>query len=805
MTSTEHATNSDQDVLFDLILQQVPTPKREMLSTTWSKDYLNRLTSLPARALHNEPSKLREEQLKVERDMSALAFKDYKTFILVKDCKDEVQSTFETLGQHLDHFHETIPEFNKSLTTFSSNVADILQKQHVYNSILASHSQLLEVLEIPVLMETCVRNSYYHEALELAAHVQRLVLRYPRLKIIQEIEAKVSQNKEMMLVQLLAQLREPIKLPAALRIISFLRRIGSFSQQLYIVEDEEQQVVDRDSASLSSTSSKSTTTTPPFGASFSHLGAHTGTSAEDETQLRMLFLKSRGLYMNQQLAKIILHKGDSFGYLKKYIDVTRECLFDIMTYYKSIFGSSLSGGDAFTGGNSSTFIGNGSSHLGSTARRDGTRANGNGLTDSSMDSGQRLRAQRQHCWSVETLLADFVTYRTQILLQVLHTHIPEIHDTQALSSILTQLMYLGANMGKIGFDLRYLVTSLFEDAVIRIVGGAFQRGASEFMDSLGGEGFSYPEWQLPSQWMLGGTGRLPSSTSGSPTLSRAGATGGGTGTGTAGSPTTLSSSSSSPLLSGNSSSMSPQTVLMDYPALAYLTNAYLTALNSLRLLAPLAVAVPLREILVESLTLVNTALDEYDRFVFGERANSTVRSVLKIGQDVEGSTQGKTPRVQGLAGSVILNEQKTMDGFVIVYKRAVYDYILKCFDEGIYSGLARELYDTKDDDDETEGKVEAEDDAKTEAEGDAKAEAEDADDKAEAEVGDSGDKADARTTNESQSDKGTQDHTEQDAKNANEEQNTTIASEPTMKDAPQVTGAPLGQQTLDEVKETQDA
>ncbi|KFH73334.1 hypothetical protein MVEG_00550 [Podila verticillata NRRL 6337] len=669
----EHAINSDQDVLFDLILQQVPPPKREMLSTSWSRDYLNRLTSLPARALHNEPSKLREEQQKVERDMSDLAFKDYKAFILVKDCKEDVQSTFENLGQHLDHFHDTIPAFASTLTSFSSNVADILQRQHVYNSILASHSQMLEVLEIPVLMETCVRNGYYHEALELAAHVQRLVIRYPGLKIIQEIDAKVSQGKEMMLVQLLAQLREPIKLPVALRIISFLRRIGCFTSQLQSVEEEEAK--DRGASPSSGSLSMSSS----FGvASFS--GAH---GPEDETPLRMLFLKSRGLYMNLQLVKVILHKGDSFSYLKKYIDVTRECLFDIMTYYKSIFGTS---GDSYYAGASSVSDdgGSGGSSLSKTRRDTGI-------------SGQDFRQTKQHGWTTDNLLADFVTYRTQILLSVLHTHIPQINDTQALSSILTQLMYLGANMGKIGFDLRYLVTSLFEEAVIRVVGGAFQRGAIEFLDSLGGEGYNYPEWQLPSLWMLGGTGRL--SSTGSPTLSRSTVAG-------AGSPTTSSGTSGS--------TMSPQTVLMDYPALAYLTNAYLTALNSLRLLAPLSVAAPLREILVDSLTQVNSALEEYDRFVFGERASSTLHTVLgiKAQSDAahEATTTNGAPKAQhGLEGSALLNEQKTMDGFLIVYKRAVYDYILKCFDEGIYGGLARELYNHKDGDAEEAIEIKEED------------------------------------------------------------------------------------------------
>jgi len=692
--NSNNSSSTDQDALFDLILQQVPVPKREMLSTSWSKDYLNRLTSLPARALQNEPEKLREEQLKVERDMSELAFRDYKAFILVKDCKQEVQSTFEQMGQHLDRFQETIPTFVETLTGVSARVAPILERQHVFSSILATHSQLLEVLEIPLLMETCVRNGYYNEALELASHVQRLVLRYPGIGIIQEIEIKVAQGKEMMLVQLLAQLREPIKLPVALRIIGFLRRIGSFSGPLSgaaaAMDEEDAQPT-----------TSSTTATPPTSGHSQRGGSNVVT--DDETPLKMLFLKSRGLYMDLQLSKIVPHKGDSFGFLKKYIDVTRECLFDIMTYYRSIFSSV----DSYSGFSSSTYTASSTE------------------TSSSSASASLPSSQKQHCWTTDNLLADFVTYRTQTLLQSLRTHIPQIHDTSALSSVLTQLMYLGANMAKIGFDLRYLVTSLFEEAVIRVVGGQFERGAEDFLESLGGEGKTFPDWSLPSHWMLGGTGRAPMS---SPTLSRTGSgTNGEVGAGTPASTT--------------STSMSPQTCLMDYPALAYLTNAYLSALNSLRLLAPLAVALPLRQILIESLTRVDMALEEYDRFIFGDRRGTpsaafAFRSRLlknqKKDQDQDQSLNGHHPqslsngnhtkegesnptssasseapfRLQGMEGSVVLNEQQIMDGFLVVYKRAVQDYILKCFDEGIYGGLVS--HPTFEDDEEEEKAPKAE-------------------------------------------------------------------------------------------------
>jgi hypothetical protein len=79
--------------------------------------------------------------------------------------------------------------------------------------------QVLEILEIPQLMDTCVRNAYYEEALQLQAHVTQMRKRHPDVAIIGLIAAEVAQHSEQMKANLLLQLRSDVQLPACLKVI----------------------------------------------------------------------------------------------------------------------------------------------------------------------------------------------------------------------------------------------------------------------------------------------------------------------------------------------------------------------------------------------------------------------------------------------------------------------------------------------------------------------------------------------------------------------------------------------------------
>ena len=91
---------------------------------------------------------------------------------------------------------------------------------------------MLELLEVPQLMDTCVRNGSYDDALDLKGFIAKLAFMHSDLKVVHNLVKEVDATSAAMLEQLLQKLRSNVQLPDCLRMIGYLRRLGVFSERV---------------------------------------------------------------------------------------------------------------------------------------------------------------------------------------------------------------------------------------------------------------------------------------------------------------------------------------------------------------------------------------------------------------------------------------------------------------------------------------------------------------------------------------------------------------------------------------------
>ncbi|XP_031096389.1 conserved oligomeric Golgi complex subunit 8 [Ipomoea triloba] len=259
------------------------------LASASQQPYVSELLSFTLDRLHKEPELLRVDAERIRRQMQEVAVGNYRAFISSADALLAIREEVSSIDKHLESMIDEIPKLTSGCTEFIDSAEEILEKRKMNQTLLANHSTLLDLLEIPQLMDTCVRNGNYDEALDLEAFVAKLSTMHLKLPVIQALAAEVRQTTQSLLSQLLQKLRSNIQLPECLRIIGYLRRIGVFS----------------------------------------------------EYEMRLQFLRCREAWLTGILDD--LEQRNAYEYLKGMINCHRMHLFDVVNQYRAIFSDDTSG------------------------------------------------------------------------------------------------------------------------------------------------------------------------------------------------------------------------------------------------------------------------------------------------------------------------------------------------------------------------------------------------------------------------------------------------------------------------------
>lgn len=262
-----------------------PATLRYRFQTPEISRYLSQLTSLSLPDIIHEPSNLAAEASQLTNSLTSLCHSEYPTFLSLHRTSSMLSSTFTSFSSSLSALVSALPALESDASHFTEQSKTIQDARKEARKILSQHDALVDILDIPQLIDTCVRNAYYQEAMDLSAHANRLSQKFPDVVIVQDVAAEAAHAMRLMLAQLLSLLREPAKLPALFKAISFLRKMGAMG----------------------------------------------------EKELALVFLTSRLICLNGAMDSVEKDQVDHARYVRRYVDVWREGVADVIAQFTTIF------------------------------------------------------------------------------------------------------------------------------------------------------------------------------------------------------------------------------------------------------------------------------------------------------------------------------------------------------------------------------------------------------------------------------------------------------------------------------------
>jgi hypothetical protein len=456
--------------------------------------------------------------------------------------------------------------------------------------VLEQYDKIKDLFDIPLFIDTCVRNGYFSEALSLANHAASLSLGPEVPPILASMQAEVQHSIFQMLLSLLATLHEPNrKLPALWKAVNFLRKMDAFGSGQFLHD-------------------------PSTSVNGSDMNISIDDAVSSEEQLALAFLTGRLTCLAGALEPIARDinrlinnnaqlpvrtgerdnetptsisrtmtardKEDIARYLKKYIDIWREGVYDIITQYSTIF------------------LEEQPRHHRQLSKPPPLPSLSPKLSFSQPAQSSEPSPQPQPPTHLLPLLTSHLLQKH--LLPLLHSTLPLL-PISFLTSLLTQLTYCATAFARVGLDFRGVLGGMFESAVLHSVSGDItdiaEKWGVQLKSAMGsnenkGKGAKPSTFtsKRPSEWLI-----VPS----------------------------LVDSPPAPPSSPSGPAHIPPHILASYPPLAEYTNALLGVLNSLRLLAPRRIMYELLGVLENLLGEVGEVLCKYLEPFLGEDASTS--------------------------------------------------------------------------------------------------------------------------------------------------------------------------------------
>jgi hypothetical protein len=380
--------------------------------------------------------------------LQALSNRSHRAFITSADNLSSFQNAIPQIAAEARRLQNALPKLDEEVVQFSSMYNKSVQNQMLGRRKAAMQlarnvDRLSDILELPTLLSTAVSSSSTNaggagtanincsSALDLFAHIKRLQTLYPNSPLVRDITRQAEDAMKDMTSNLIAGLRvQNIRLAAAMRTVGWLRRVAP----------------ELDSAN--GEGSLSMTNEGAFGSLFlvcrlanlmSMLEALAPLRelADQETQKR---LQGRRDSADISAGHNVWSGGQQTErFLKRYIEIFREQSFAIVSLYKNIFAPAPSESDLAS-----------------------ASVPGLDLRRLSLQTRQAPEKQTVSESSLPPALATFPMHLAQLLIDTLRAYLPNVKDKASRESLLTQVLYCAASLGRLGGDFSMMLSLLNE-------------------------------------------------------------------------------------------------------------------------------------------------------------------------------------------------------------------------------------------------------------------------------------------------------------------------------------------------------
>ena len=384
--------------------------------------YLDRVSTYSLSRLREEPGKLERDLEGLKKETEVASVDNYSAHIDNHRCLAAGLNGLTSMSKSLEGFSGLVSGVTDEAKVFLDVAPKFLEDHKQFRSTLEQYGQVLELLEIPQLMDACVKRQAYEDAIRLASFVQKLAHRHKVLyaakegdsggpdgrkkgkgiELVSSIDKDVEKIVRVLYRQLVQAMSGSMTLPVCVRTVGHLRRVLR-------LKDTYMQRSMGDAGPTRSTA--------------------------DNGALSRLFLKCRSKFVRSELAK--LKQDGPADYVVQCIDKERVLLSDVMVQYNAIF------------------------------------------------FHEEDEEDEEKAWNeVIEPMREWVLKHVKKTMDLLKKYLPLIEDGASLANAMDQAMYMGQSMAKFGADFRLLMVPLCEGSVYTLVDNGWRHALDSFRKNI---------------------------------------------------------------------------------------------------------------------------------------------------------------------------------------------------------------------------------------------------------------------------------------------------------------------------------